>query len=80
MMDTLLIHVHVPKCAGITVEKHFESELGSTGFWKPRRRTRKLPLGLLGYKYNPRLPGPADQIRAISGHFAGSSLAKLFAK
>lgn len=79
MMDTLLIHVHVPKCAGITVEKHFEYELGSTGFWKPRRRTRKLPLGLLGYKYNPRLPGPADQIRAISGHFAGSSLAKLFA-
>lgn len=80
MMDTLVIHVHVPKCAGITVEKHFECELGNAGFWKPRKRTRKLPLGLYDYKYDPTLPGPAEKVCAISGHFAGISLAKLFAK
>ena len=78
MMDTLLIHIHVPKCAGTTLEKHFESELGVTGFWKTRKRTRKFPLELFSYKYDPTLPAPAEQVRAISGHFAGHSLAKLF--
>ena len=78
MMDTLLIHIHVPKCAGTTLEQHFASELGVTGFWKTRKRTRKFPLELFSYKYDPTLPGPAEKVRAISGHFAGHSLAKLF--
>lgn len=78
MTNALLIHIHVPKCAGTTVEKHFRRELGDVGFWRPPKRTRKLPLELLGYKYDPTLPGPSELVRAISGHFAGRSMARLF--
>jgi hypothetical protein len=78
MTNPLLIHIHVPKCAGTTVEEHLEGELGSPGFWSAPKRTRKFPLELFGRKYDSNLPGPAEQVRAVSGHFAGRSLAKLF--
>jgi hypothetical protein len=78
MTNKLLLHMHVPKCAGTTLEKHFQSELGDKGFWMPRKRTRKVPLELFNYKYDPTLPGPADGIRAISSHYVGASIAERF--
>jgi len=72
------ILVHVPKCAGTTIERHLEAHLGETGFWKPAKRTRRAPLELLARKYDATLPGPAGHVRAISGHFVGQSVERLF--
>lgn len=68
---------HIPKCAGSTVERHLERHLGP-GFWSPAKRSRILPLGLFGRKWQDRPPGPAEGIRAVSGHFMGASIADLF--
>jgi hypothetical protein len=78
VMGTLLLHMHIPKCAGTTVEEHFKAELGDKGFWKPIKRTRKFPLELFSYKYDPKLPGPSEQVRAVSSHFVGKSIAEKF--
>lgn len=78
MPKPLHILLHVPKCAGTTVEMHLARHLGDSGFWSPPKRSRRLPLELLGRKYDARLPGPADEIRAVSGHFIGRSVPGLF--
>jgi hypothetical protein len=80
MADPLLIHVHVPKCAGTTIEKHLESQLGHAGLWMPPKRTRRFPLGWFSYKYDPTLPGRAEQVRAVSGHYIGRSIEKIFSE
>jgi len=77
MEQPLLIHIHVPKCAGTTVEKHFAQQLGER-FWVPRKRTRRLPLSLFRRKYRAGLPEHPDQIKAVSGHFIGKSVEGLF--
>ncbi len=69
---------HVPKCAGTTVELHLAEHLGPTGFWSPARRARRLPVEILGRKWDPRLPGPAEGVRAVSGHYVGRSVERLF--
>ncbi|MBS0251028.1 MAG: hypothetical protein JSR78_08175, partial [Proteobacteria bacterium] len=78
MPEPLLIHIHVPKCAGTTVEKHLKQELGRTGIWFAPKRTRKAPLGWFGRKYNNRPPVPLGQIKAVSGHFIGRSIEENF--
>jgi hypothetical protein len=78
MREPLLIHIHVPKCAGTTVEKHLHNELGGQGFWAPRKRTRNFPLGWFRPKYNSARGAPLDQIKAVSGHFIGRSVEDLF--
>ncbi len=78
MTGRLFCVLHVPKCAGSTIEFHLKKQLGPKGFWSPPKRTRKLPLELLGRKYDNRLPGPATAIRAISGHFLGRSIENYF--
>jgi len=76
--DPLCILIHVPKCAGTTARTHLETHLGETGFWRPERRARALPSELMGRKYDARLPGPVDAVRAISGHQIGQSIERLF--
>jgi hypothetical protein len=75
--DRLHVVLHVPKCAGRTMEQHLEKHLG-TGFWSPPKRSRKLPLELYGRKYNPTPPVPTEGIAAVSGHFLGRSIERLF--
>lgn len=78
MSRDLFIHLHVPKCAGSTVEAYFARQLDPAGFWAPPKRTRKLPLELLGRKYHAALPGAVTDVTAISGHFIGQSIERLF--
>ncbi len=78
MTDALAIHIHVPKCAGTTLERHFKRELGPDGFWLPPKRTRNFPLELFGRKYDSALTQSAEQVRAISGHYIGRSVESLF--
>lgn len=78
MPEPLLIHIHVPKCAGTTVEKHLKQELGRSGIWFAPKRTRKAPLGWFGRKYNSTPPVPLGQIKAVSGHFIGRSIEENF--
>lgn len=78
-MKPLLIHIHVPKCAGTTIEQHLKDHLGPQAFWMPVKRTASVPLELFARKY--RLPATLDdgRIAAISGHYAGHSLQHRFA-
>lgn len=78
MAQAVFFLPHVPKCAGTTVERHLARHLGPGGFWSPPKRTRRLPLELFGRKY-ARLPGSAEGVRAVSGHFIGRSAERLFA-
>lgn len=74
---TAWLVLHVPKCAGTTVERHLERHLG-IHFWSTRRRRPGLPAELLGRKWaDPALPPGA--IRAVSGHWLGRSAEALFA-
>jgi hypothetical protein len=79
MPAPLLIHIHVPKCAGTSIERHLASQLGKTGFWSARKRTRNFPLSAFAQKYDPTLPAPPDEIKAVSGHFIGRSVEDVFA-
>jgi len=76
--DAVQIVLHVPKCAGSTIHLHLAEHLGPTGYWTPPRRSRGLPQEMLGRKYvrgsHPPLPG----VRAVSGHFLGLSVERLF--
>ncbi len=74
----LEIVLHVPKCAGSTIETHLLSHLGERAFWSPKKRSRSLPLELFARKYRDRLPGPAEEVRAVSGHYIGRSVEALF--
>ncbi len=75
--DKLHVVLHVPKCAGRTMERHLEKHLGKR-FWSPPKRSRKLPLELYGRKYDPTPPAPTTSIAAVSGHFIGRSIERLF--
>jgi hypothetical protein len=75
--DRLHVVLHVPKCAGRTMENHLAKHLGSR-FWSPEKRSRKLPLELYGRKYNLVPPAPTEDIAAVSGHFLGKSIERLF--
>lgn len=77
MTDRLFIALHVPKCAGSTLESHLERHLGAA-FWSPRRRLRRVPPEVLGRKYDRRMPAPPERIRAVSGHYVGRSVLELF--
>lgn len=75
--EPVVIALHVPKCAGSTVEAHLKRHLGA-GFWSAPKRTRKAPLELFGRKHAMPPPVEPSQIRAVSGHFIGRSLEAMF--
>jgi hypothetical protein len=79
MAEPLYCVLHVPKCAGSTIESHLNKHLGSKAFWRPAKRTRNFPLELFGRKYDNRLPAAANGIKAVSGHFIGASIERHFA-
>jgi hypothetical protein len=75
--DRLHVVLHVPKCAGRTMENHLAKHLGSR-FWSPEKRDRELPLELYSRKYDDNPPVPTRDIAAISGHYLGQSIEQLF--
>lgn len=78
MADALHVLVHVPKCAGRTIERHLEQHLGDR-LWMPEKRSRNFPIDFLGRKY-ARTPTPElERVAAVSGHFIGRSIEDLFA-
>jgi hypothetical protein len=77
MAEPVHIVVHVPKCAGTSIETHLHRYLGD-GFWSAPKRSRRIPLEVLGRKYQASPPAPPSSIRAVSGHFIGASVEKLF--
>lgn len=78
MNRPVFVVLHIPKCAGSTIETHLAEHLG-TRFWSPRKRSRRFPLEIFGRKYDARPPVPPHRIRAVSGHFLGASIKRLFA-
>jgi hypothetical protein len=76
--ETLHVILHVPKCAGRTIEMHMLQHLGPNKFWLVPKRSGLLPRELFGKKY--RVPADIDleQVLAISGHLIGRSIEKLF--
>ncbi len=67
--------LHVPKCAGTTVERHFERTLGDGFLIAPRWKN---PLReIVGNRYSLTQAELAD-VRAVSGHSLSVSLKKLF--
>lgn len=78
MPEPLVIHIHVPKCAGTTVEQHLLSELGPGRVWYAPKRTRNFPLGWFERKYDQSPPYALDNIKAVSGHFIGRSIERDF--
>lgn len=75
--DTLHVVLHVPKCAGSTMEIHFAKHLGPTRFWSPPKRKTRLALETFGRKFDATPPGPVDNIAVVSGHFIGRSIENL---
>ncbi len=69
--------LHVPKCAGTTVEGHFASHLGPGFLLAPRWES--VARNFVGNRY-PFGPGDARlaRVRAVSGHSLSANLAKHF--
>lgn len=76
MADPVHFFLHVPKCAGTTVEAHFARTLGEGFLLAPRWRS---PLrDVIGNRY-PSLAGrDLSGVRLVSGHSLSASLAAHF--
>lgn len=73
----LYLALHIPKCAGTTLEQHLHAHLGDMGVWVTEKRSRHVPLELMGRKW-ARPKARAETIRAVSGHYLGRSVLRLF--
>lgn len=78
MIDPRPVHffVHVPKCAGRSVELHLEQHLGPRFMYLRRKRGLKRHLSKHIYRIPQRFD-PSD-IDAMSGHALGQSMAEHF--
>lgn len=64
--------VHVPKCAGTTVESHFRKHLGKAFRYAPRWKS---PLrDVIGNRYPDLDPSGLEGVRVISGHSLSTGL------
>lgn len=77
--SALEIVLHVPKCAGSTIERHLSLALGQAAFWSPPRRRRGFPQELLARKYVRASAPPVAGVRAVGGHYVGRSVEEMFA-
>jgi hypothetical protein len=73
----VFIALHVPKCAGRTIENHLREHLDPASLWIPRKRWRKVP-PIYPPHYAPPLNPDTSGIRAVTGHFIGQSVERLF--
>lgn len=75
---TRVVHflLHVPKCAGTTVEAHFRTHLGTCFLYAPRWDS---PLrNFIGNRYPSLTPEALAEVRAVSGHSLSVSMKTLF--
>ncbi len=76
MSREVWFHLHVPKCAGSTVEQHVAAHLGGEAFLRP---TRRHGIGYyFGRGYDIPVQRELSAIRFVSGHFFGRSVEQLF--
>ena len=78
LADARTVHflVHVPKCAGTTIEWHFQDHLGDRFLWAPRWRN---PLrDVIGNRYPTLTPGDLANVQVVSGHSLSANLAAKF--
>lgn len=69
--------LHVPKCAGKTLERHFEAHMPPGEFVKPKRRS--LPGRWLLLRHAPDAVPDPQRVRVISSQQIGTSLEARFA-
>ena len=78
MADARTIHflVHVPKCAGTTIEWHFQQHLGERFLWAPRWRN---PLrDVVGNRYPSLTSQDLADVQVVSGHSLSANLSEKF--
>lgn len=68
--------LHVPKCAGTSVEHHFRTHLGDAFYIAPRWES--LLRNFLGNRYPSLKPDRLDHVRVASGHSLSVGLKRLF--
>ena len=76
--DARIVHflVHVPKCAGTTIELHLKRHLGDRFLWAPRWRS---PLrDVIGNRYPGLDPAALSGVQAVSGHSLSTGLREKF--
>jgi hypothetical protein len=73
----VFIALHVPKCAGRTIDNHLRAHLDPHSFWIPRKRLTKVPQFYPPF-YSAPTSSDTSAIRAVSGHFIGQSIERLF--
>lgn len=71
----VLYFVHVPKCAGRTVESHLMRNLPDDAVFRPDRAA---PLGryLAGASWRAEKPERPERVRVVTGHFFGKSIGR----
>lgn len=74
--STTFLAVHVPKCAGRTIEKHFHKHLIDEHCWITRKRFPNLPISW-GRPYSLRSREQVKDVKFVSGHQLGRSIAGL---
>lgn len=77
-MSGRVVHflLHIPKCAGTTVEAHFREHLGDAFMFAPRWES---PLrNVVGNRYPGLDAGRLAHVRAVSGHSLSDSMRALF--
>lgn len=75
---TRVVHflLHVPKCAGTTVEAHFRSHLGERFMYAPRWES---PMrNFIGNRYPDLTPDTLGDVCAVSGHSLSTGMRALF--
>jgi hypothetical protein len=72
-MKTVFVVLHVPKCAGRTVERHMEAHLPDQECWITRKRRFWLPY-LTPRRYLLPESSKLAHLRFVSGHYVGRSL------
>ena len=74
--DTVFLAVHVPKCAGTSLDRHVLGHLSREQGWITRKRSYWLRSWGRAYKNRP--AHELQNVKYVSGHFMGSSVAQLF--
>ena len=74
--EVVFLAVHVPKCAGSTIERHMGRHLAAEVRWITRKRSPRLPIAW-GRPYTMRGAPDLSRVRFISGHYVGRSLERL---
>lgn len=68
--------LHVPKCAGTTVEAHFQTHLGRGFLIAPRWES--VLRNVVGNRYPGLVPTDLTHVRVVSGHSLSAGMRRLF--